>query len=290
MSRSLRDIATQEATPSQATAVSDEIRVLKPTKQRIRISDLWTTSAVARVVGVRDMKIKYKQSALGPIWLFLQPIGMLLAVIIAFSAVGNVKTEGVSYVPFALVGLCVWLYIQTSVATAALIFPSNFQLVRRSACPRIALITGTVLSNFAPLVVVLTATLVVTVADRPLPTQVLLLPLLIVWVFIFVLAASMLASAVGARFRDVVAIVPLLIQAGLFISPVGYPVKILTGIPEVIVKINPISGLIEAWRWCLLGTEPLMDVVLIAAGWTVLFMVGGWVLFARLEVRFADFV
>ena len=290
MSRAASDIATERALDPPAAAVSDEVRVLVPTKRRIRLSDLWTTRKVAWVVGVRDMKIKYKQSALGPIWLFMQPMGMLLAVAIAFSAVVKVNTGGVSYAPFALAGLCVWTFVQVSAASAALIFPSNYQLVRRSPCPRVALVIGNVLSNLVPLGVVLAAALIVTAIDRSLPLQVLLLPALLAWMIVFVLALSLLAASVGARFRDVVAMVPLLVQAGVFISPVGYPVGVVHGIAGTLIRVNPISGLIETSRWCLLGIHPLTGVILIAAGWTVVLVGLAWFVFARLEVQFADYV
>src|SRR5512132_787304 len=112
------------------------------------------------VLGRRDIKTKYKQSALGPLWLVLQPLGMLLAITIAFSKVTSVNTGNVPYVVFALVGLAVWTYIQMTISVAPMTLPSNQLVVRRSPCPRVALVTGTLIAVLPPLAVVLTESVV----------------------------------------------------------------------------------------------------------------------------------
>src|SRR3954453_11591743 len=95
------------------------VRVYRPVKHRVLLSDLWTTVSVARMIGLRDIKAKYKQAALGPLWLLIGPLGMLAAITIAFSGVTDVNTGGVPYVLFALVGLTVWTFIQLSTSMGA---------------------------------------------------------------------------------------------------------------------------------------------------------------------------
>jgi lipopolysaccharide transport system permease protein len=124
-----------------------------------------------------------------------------------------------------------------------------------------------------------------------LPVQALLLPVLVVWLIIFTLALAMLLGSVAARFRDTVSVLPLILQAGIFVSPVGYS---LEGAPKniyTLLSINPVSGLIEAWRWALLDIPNVhWGVIAIAGGWTVLLSVVAWRIFSRLEVDFADYV
>jgi lipopolysaccharide transport system permease protein len=267
------------------------VRVVEPVKRRIRLSEIWTTLPVARMVGQRDMKIKYKQSVLGPVWLVLQPFGMLVAISIAFAGVTNVDTGDVPYILFALAGLCVWVYFQQAVTASPSIFPNNYQVVRRSPCPRVALITANLISQLPPLGVVLGVTLVGVLIDRGPQTGWLVLPIMVVWLIALVGAVTTILAAVAARFRDAVAVVPLVIQAGIFVSPVGYPLSTVPdGFVSTLLHLNPVSGLIEAWRWSLLGTDPLEGVVLISLGWTALLLYLGWTIFARLEVRFADYV
>ncbi len=122
-------------TGSPANLVDGRVRVTVPMRRRVRLGEVRTSLPVGWMLGKRDMKAKYKQSALGPLWLVLQPLGMLLAITIAFSTVTSVNTGNVPYVVFALVGLAVWTYIQMTISVAPMTLPSNQLVVRRSPCP-----------------------------------------------------------------------------------------------------------------------------------------------------------
>jgi lipopolysaccharide transport system permease protein len=265
--------------------------VYRPVKRRLRIRELYTTLPVARMIGLRDIKAKYKQAALGPLWLLIGPLGMLLAITVAFSGVTSVKTGGVPYLLFALTGLLVWTFIQLSTMLGSQAIVANGPLVRRSPLPRIALITGSVLGNLPPVAIMFVIAVVATLVTRGFAVQVLLLPLLIVWLFVFSVSTAMLLGALAARFRDIVSVLPLIIQAGIFVSPVGYSIA---GSPKnihTLLTVNPVSGLIEAWRWSLLNVpNPDWTVMGIAAAWTVMIALVAWRVFSRLEVDFADFV
>src|SRR3712207_4339910 len=101
-------MADATLTPAAAPTVP---RVLGPVKRRVRLIDLWTTRDIAWRIAVRDMKAKYKQAALGPLWLLIAPLGLLAAVVIAFSGVTDVHTSGIPYVVFAITGLAVWTFV-----------------------------------------------------------------------------------------------------------------------------------------------------------------------------------
>ncbi|HZO37442.1 MAG TPA: ABC transporter permease [Solirubrobacteraceae bacterium] len=278
---------------SAGGAVDSELplRVYRPVKRRIRLSELVTTLSVARMIGIRDIKAKYKQAALGPLWLMIGPLGMLLAVTVAFYGVTQVNTAPVPYVVFALTGLIVWTYVQLSTTLGAVSIINNGGLVRRSPIPRIALISGSLLGNLPPFAVMLVTTLVAAGIAGRLTLNVLVVPVLVAWLFVFSMFLSMILGALAARFRDVVSILPLIIQAGIFVSPVGYS---LHGAPEnihTLLVLNPVSGLIEAWRWAVLdmpNTE--LTAIAVAVAWTVALTLAGWRIFGRLEVSFADFV
>jgi ABC-type polysaccharide/polyol phosphate export permease len=266
------------------------VRVMEPVARRVRLSQLWTSLPVTRMVAARDIKIKYKQAALGPLWLLLAPLGLLAAVTIAFYGVTKVDTGGVPYVLFALGGLCVWVYIQLTLMTAPLALVQNALLVRRSTCPRIALVNATLISNGPPFVVTLAVTLIAIAADGRLPLQALLLPLLIAWLVALAWGAVVLLAALAARFRDIVSIVPLIVQAGIFVTPVGYPLQGAPANIKRLVELNPATGVIEAWRWALLDMSPSITAMAIAAAWTVVLAGFAWLVFGRLEVRLADYI
>lgn len=289
-----------EETPSRLTSMPEPslgaepgpaLRVYRPVKRRLELRQIWSTREVAKMIGLRDLKVKYKQAALGPLWLLIGPLGMLAAVGIAFAGVTQVDTQGVPYILFALVGLVVWSYIQLSLSIGASAIVGNAALVRRSAMPRIALITGTLLGNLPPVVVMLAMTLVGTVIWGGLSLQILLLPVVIAWAVLFTFSVTLLVASVAARFRDTLSVMPLLIQAGIFVTPVGYP---LQGAPhniKLLLSLNPVSGIIEAWRWVILDMPNTnVEIIAIAAALTVVLAVAGWIIFSRLEVTFADVV
>jgi homopolymeric O-antigen transport system permease protein len=269
--------------------VAQTVRVMVPVPRRVRLRDVWTSLPIAWMLGRRDMKIKYKQSALGPLWLVLQPLAMLLAIAVAFSAVTSVSTGDVPYVVFALAGLAVWTYVQMTISVAPMTLPSNQLVVRRSPCPRVALVTGTLIGTLPPMGVVLGASIGAAAISGHLPVQALLLPVMIVWLMMFMWGVTLLAAALAARFRDVVAFAPLVVTAGIFLTPVGYPLDTSDQIASVL-SFNPVSGLIEAWRWSLLDISPDLFAVSVAAGWTVALVLFGWYVFGRMETRFADYV
>jgi ABC-type polysaccharide/polyol phosphate export permease len=273
-----------------AELIEPTVRVSVPMRRRIRLADLWTSRRVGWMLGMRDMKAKYKQSALGPLWLAIQPLGMLLAISVAFSRVTNVDTGDVPYVVFALVGLAVWIYVQMAITVSPQTLPANDQVVRRSPCPRIAFVTGTVISVVPPLGVVLAASLVAAAVTVGLPIQALMMPLLIAWLLLMTLGFILLVTALGGRFRDAVALAPLVVQAGIFLTPVGYPLSAAPGSFANVLAFNPASGMIEAWRWSLLGMSPDGFAIAIALVETVVFLVLGWYVFGRMETRFSDYV
>lgn len=274
---------------AQAGLVDDALHVTVPVRRRVRLGDIWTTRRVGWMLGWRDMKTKYKQSALGPLWLVLQPLGMLAAITIAFSKVTSVDTGNVPYVVFALVGLAVWTYVQMAITVAPQTLPSNQQVVRRSPCPRIAFVTGTLISVLPPLAVVLAASIVAAAISGSLPVEALALPLLIVWLIVLMGGFTLLVTALGGRFRDAVALAPLVVQAGIFLTPVGYPLDAAGSFAKVLA-FNPVSGVIEGWRWSLLGIAPDGFAIGVGLAETVGVALLGWYVFGRMETRFSDYV
>jgi ABC-type polysaccharide/polyol phosphate export permease len=286
--------------PSQAAAVSPQvapanlvdetIRVTLPVRRRVRLRDIWTSLPVGWMLGRRDVKIKYKQSALGPLWLVLQPLGMLLAITLAFSKVTNVPTGDVPYVVFALVGLAVWTYVQMTITVSPQVLQANQQVVRRSPCPRLAFVTGTLISVLPPLGVVLVAAVAAAAISGHLGVEALAMPALIVWLVFLMWGFTLLVTAIGARFRDAVALAPVVVQAGIFLTPVGYPLSAVPGSFAKVLALNPVSGVIEAWRWSLLGIAPDGFAVAVALLATLVVTLLGWYVFGRMETRFSDYV
>jgi lipopolysaccharide transport system permease protein len=274
-----------------ADRVSTVRTVVEPTKKRVRIAEIWESRELARVIGARDLKVKYKQSLLGPPWLVLQPLGMLAALIVAFHGVANVHTDGVPYIPFALTGLAVWTLITTTLINGAPAFIQNAILIRRVACPRTAFVSGAMLANLpAPAVVFLGALVTLLVSGAGLPTQALLFPVILVWLVALTFLLVCIVASLAVRFRDVQSLLPFWSQAGLFLTPVGFSLAEAPGKVETVLTFNPLSGLMELTRWSLLGTDMTTLPLVVSVVFTLLLAWVGWQFFARLEPTFADVI
>jgi lipopolysaccharide transport system permease protein len=267
------------------------VRITAPTAKRIRVRDLFATLPVAAVMAVRDFQTRYKQSLLGPIWLVVQPLTMLAGFTIVFGSVAKVDTQGIPYPLFSVVGITVWTTFQYSVLYGTRCIVANKGIVNAMPVPRLSFITGTLLGNVPQFLFMVVLTLVaVPVAGMSLGPQIMLLPFCALWLFALLYGVIMPLSAWHARYRDVGSVVPFLFQAGLFLSPIAYP---LSQVPEklrTIMELNPLSGVVEAWRYAVIGADPSMLAIGSGLVWTVLLLIVGWFIFSRAEPRFADVV
>jgi lipopolysaccharide transport system permease protein len=265
--------------------------VVEPVRSRIRLRDLPQIRGVIGVLAMRDFKAKFKQSALGPAWVVLQPVLLLIAFLIGFHSVADVGTEGVPYVAFVLTALGAWTYFQSSLGMGAMSLLSNVQLLRRTACPRVAFPIATLIASLPSMLVPLIASVVVAAALGRLSVRLLLLAPGVVWLALVAAGAVGLASALTVRYRDLVAVLPIILQMGMFVSPVGYTVSDLPGLARTLVEINPLSGVIEMWRWAILSTGPPEAMTVILSGATTVVLVfAGWLVFTRSEPTMADVV
>jgi lipopolysaccharide transport system permease protein len=271
--------------------VSDETRVSIPRAKRARLADIWRGREIARVLASRDLKIKYKQSLLGPPWLILQPLGMLAALIVAFHGVAQVQTDGVPYVPFALIGLSAWTLVTMTLLNGTLAFVSNGLLIRRVACPRISFVVGSVVANLpAPAVILLGGLLSLVITGRGLPMQAALFPFVALWLILFTFALVCMFASLAVRFRDIQSLLPFWSQVGLFLTPVGYALSSAPGRTEAVLTFNPLTGIFELTRWCLLDTSLSALPVIWAAGVSVFLLFFSWRVFTKLEISFADVI
>jgi lipopolysaccharide transport system permease protein len=241
-----------------------------------------------RALAKRDLKMRYKQSALGPAWVIFQPLALLAAFSIGFRSVAHVQSAGVPYALFALTGLLVWTYFQAVMMVAAGSIVVNFQLVRWTACPRLALPLATLVSNLPSLAIPFAAALIAAAAGGYLWMGSLLVPLLVLWLLVLVGTIAVFVSALSVRARDVLSVLPFLLQVTLFLSPVAYNTGQLSTALRTLIAINPLTGLIDTWRWGILHVTPSDSAIAISLGLTAVGAVAAWHLFGRLEVRMAD--
>jgi homopolymeric O-antigen transport system permease protein len=290
MNRTSLDTAVDSAPPGINAGFEAPLeRCLEPVKSRLKLVDFYRDLPTVRVLAARDFKVKYKQSVLGPVWLIIQPIALLAAFLVAFRSLAGIETSGVPYVVFALVGLCVWAFFQASMTIGAASLVSSYQLIRLTPCPRLAFPSASLVASLPAMGVTTAAALVAAGATGSLSPRVVLLPIGIVWAFAFCFAMATLLSAITVRARDIVQALPFLLQVGVFVTPVGYPPEELSSAVRFFVDLNPLTGIIEFWRWLFLTGQDLEAFPALASVVsTTLLLLLGWRVFSRLEVTMAD--
>ena len=275
--------------PSHARSLElPAARIIRPTKRRLRLADIFRDTSVVRVLAARDFKVKYKQSLLGPLWLLFQPLALLTAFLVAFKGLADVQS-GVPYVVFALVGLSVWSFFQAAMTIGGASLVTNILLVRFTPCPRFAFPLASIIASLPTLAVTAVAAVAAAAVSGVLSPRVLILPLGAVWILLLTSGAVALAASFTVRYRDMLSAMPFLLQVGLFLAPVGYPLSELGSTVRALVDLNPLTGVMEAWRWMIIsGYTPSFEPIGVSLVETGLLATLGWLVFARRETTMAD--
>lgn len=255
----------------------------------MRLRDLVRDAAIIRIVAARDFKVKYKQSLLGPLWVVLQPLLLLLAFLVAFKGLGNVQTSGIPYAVFALAGLTVWSYFQAALTIGTSSLISNINFIRYTSCPRAVFPAAAVIASLPAFGVTALGTIVGAALTGHLSPRVLLLPLALFWLILLTAGIVAASCSLAVRYRDVINALPFVLQLGTFLAPVGYSLASLSPTLRRVVEINPLTGLIETVRWMMLsGYSPTLGPVLLSLAVSAVLVVTGWRLFTRRETTVAD--
>lgn len=270
--------------------VLDQETEIVPRRSRVRVRDLPGQWPVITELARRDFKAKYKQSLLGPAWLLIQPLALLGALSLAFSGRSFSGSEAIPYAAIALAGLSVWSFFQASLMIGAGSIVANYTLVRRTMCPRIAFPIAATMASLPSLALTLAGALVASAVSGRLRLQVLLLPVGLLWLMVLTLAAVGVVASLTVRARDLLAVLPFAIQIGLFVSPVGYALGDYSRLTQILMSLNPLTGLLEFWRYLLLGIPSTTFAIPLSGTVTVVLALVSWRLFARLEVSMADVI
>jgi lipopolysaccharide transport system permease protein len=284
---------TVEAIPEESEDLLEPLPLtrIEPARSRLRAREIIRHWPVIRVLAVRDLKARYKQSLLGPLWIGFQPLALLGAFVVGFRSVAHVTTGGVPYAVFALAGVTIWSYFQAGMTAGTASIVGNGALVRKTACPRYAFPIAALLAVLPSFLVPFIATFVASLATGRASLHLLVLPIVASWLFVITVGIVSITSAITVRFRDLVSALPFLLQVGAFLVPVGYPVETLNSTLRLLVSLNPLTGVIEAWRWSILDVGHVyMPAIYLAIGLGTLLVAIGWRVFGRFEVQMADVI
>lgn len=224
-------------------------------RKAIDLGELWRFREVVACLLWRDFKVRYRQTLLGVAWAVLQPALTVVVFTMIFSRLANVPSQGVAYPLFALTGLVPWYFFSNGVGTATIGMIANQELVRRVYFPRVAIPFTNVLSGIPDLLIGLLLVVgALAVYDVELAPRCLVLPVFLLLGVAAALGVGMIVSAANVQYRDVGYAIPFALQIALFLSPIAYPSSVLPAGWRLLYSLNPMVGVVDGVRWCLVGT------------------------------------
>ncbi len=282
------------ATSDRGVGGSRPVTVIEPPRSWVPLDlrELWDQRELVYFLAWRDIKVRYKQTALGASWAILQPVFAMVVFSIFFGRLGRIPSDGLPYPLWSFAGLVPWTFFAQGLTQAANSLVVSQNLLRKVYFPRLAIPIATVLSaalDFALAFVVLVG-MMLFYGVHPNWNVIWVLPLALL-AFVTALGAGIWFAALSVRYRDVRYIVPFLVQFWLFATPIAYPSSLLPARWRVLYAVNPMTGVVEGFRWSLLGTSTAPGVmVAVSAVTAMVVLVGGAFYFRRVERTFADLV
>jgi len=282
------------------SATSPEVIVLQPSRgwSSLGIREVWVYRELLYFLVWRDVKIRYKQTALGAAWAILQPLLTMLVFTIFFGGLAKVGSDGLPYPIFSFAGLLPWTFFAQGLTQSSLSIVGSSSLITKVYFPRLVIPIAAVLAGVVDFAITFLVLIGMMIWYSIWPT------LGVLWLLPFLLLATTTAMGVGfwlsalsVEYRDVRFVVPFFVQLWLFVTPVIYPAsKVIAklqevGLPTWLYGLNPMAGVVEGFRWALLRTGSLHTPVLVASSVVSLVLLfSGALYFRRMERGFADVV
>ena len=289
----------QAAAPDRAAqkirAMQAPLFIVMPSKGRffLQLKRLWEYRELLFFLSWRDVKVRYKQTTLGILWAILQPLMTMVVFTILFGKLGQLPSDGIRYALFTYTGLLPWQLFSSCLGASANSLVRDQQLITKVYFPRLVIPLSTVLVallDFSISFAVLLG-MMVYYGTYPTTTGISLLPAFVLLGIAASLAIGIWLAALNVRYRDVQYTVPFLTQLWLFMTPIAYPTSLVPVEWRTIYSLNPMVGVIEGFRWALLGhMKPPVIAILVSILMTSILLLGGLIYFRRSEASFADVV
>ena len=266
---------------------------IRPPKKWVPInfSELWHYRELLYSFVARDVKIRYKQTVLGFLWAIIQPLFLMVVFTLFFGNLAKVPSEGIPYPLFSFAALIPWTLFAEGLTRSTMSMVSNAGIMTKVYFPRLVMPISGILSPLVDFCIAFVILIFMMAYYGFVPTiAIVLLPLFILLALMTSLAVGLWLSALNVKYRDFQYTLPFIIQLWLFASPVVYPASMLPESWQFVYALNPMVGVIEGFRWALLGTNPPEAIILISVCVVVVLLIGGLFYFKRMEQYFADVV
>lgn len=253
---------------------------------------LWSYRELLYFLVWRDVKIRYKQTAIGAAWAILQPAITMVIFSIVFTYFVRVPSDGLPYPLFVFAALVPWTYFAQAVTRTSISLVGDAALIRKVFFPRLLVPLAAAAVPMVDLGFACLALVALMAWYGVAPTWgILAVPLLLLLAFLSALAVGLYCAALNVRYRDVGYAIPFLVQAAMYASPVVYSVSLVPERWRALYSLNPMAGVIEGFRWALLGkASPDFQVMLLSAAVVLVVLLTGLVYFTRMERTFADII
>jgi lipopolysaccharide transport system permease protein len=254
------------------------------------LRELWDYRELLYFLAWRDIKVRYKQTAIGIAWALLQPLAMMMVFTLFFGKLAKIPSEGVPYPIFAYAGLLPWQLFSKTITESTSSLVSNRGLVTKVFFPRILVPTATCIAALLDFGISMVLLFCLMPFFDVLPgITICWLPFFVVLMLIAALGTGYWLSALNVEYRDVSYIVPFLTQFWMFVTPVVYPSSMVPDSWRLLYGLNPMAGVVEGFRWCLLGVgsgpSPMFWLSVLVS---LLFFISGFLWFRRQERTFVD--
>lgn len=286
--------ASLPETTGRHAAYNDMVTHIRPRSgwATLKLGELWRYRELLYFFIWRDLKVRYKQTILGAAWAVLQPFLTMVVFSIFFGRLASVPSDELPYPIFAYSALVPWTFFANGLTQASNSIVSNAAMVKKTYFPRLTLPVATVVAGLVDFFLAFAILIGMMLVYRIVPTlNIVWLPLLLLLAFVTALGTSLWFAALNVRFRDVRYIVPFLVQFWLFLTPIAYPSSLVPEQWRWLYGLNPMVGVIEGFRWALLGSGNTPGpMVFVSAVVALLLLISGLYYFRRVERTFADMV
>jgi len=247
------------------------------------------------LLAFRDYRVRYAQTFLGLLWAFIQPFATLLIFTLVFSKAANVDTSGIPYPLFAICGMAGWIFFSFVLSNSGNSIIGAQQMIQKIYFPKLIIPLSKAIVGFVDFGIAFIFIVIICGYYRFTPSSnIIFLPIFIIMTILSSLTAGIWLSALTIRFRDFQHVVPFLVQFGLYATPIGYPAQIITNtLPNwasFIYFLNPMAGVVEGFRWSIIGGTPPNEFAYISFGVTIILFITGLFYFKKVEEVMADIV
>jgi lipopolysaccharide transport system permease protein len=258
----------------------------------VDFKEIWNYRELLYFLTKRDIKVRYKQTVLGGLWAVIQPAFTMLVFTLFFGRLAKMPSDGLPYPIFVYAALLPWTYFANAVSASGNSLVGSANLITKVYFPRIVVPASAALAGLLDFFIALFVLAALMIYYQFLPGWgILLFPFLVALTFLCAVGVGLWLSALNVQYRDIRYAIPFLIQVWMFVSPVIYPVSLVKGNYQWLLALNPMGGVIHAYRASLLGHQPIeWSLLALSALIIVALFLGGLYYFRRMEKVFADVV